>query len=361
MTGVTCPKCGDRLPIDEYGRVGHCINCDSPSDAPTPVQFADGGTNPSLTLAVALSALCSVAFYWLGPFLLLRDTAVYHLFCNHGWVPYVAVFLFFVALWTLLEKIPLLARERSAFGLSLLPEATDGVIEASDAQKILNRIGRLTPRQKSLLLVSRIRQALLRLNQLGTAEKLDDLLRYRADSDANAIESSYAAPKFIIWAIPVLGFVGTVIGISHGVQAFSSLIQNAADLDGLRESLKGVTYGLGQAFETTMLALCMSLALMLIMSLLQRKEDRLLAHLDDYCMEHLLHKVRVRSSVQLALNSQELMMLTEAMKAMTAELNHHRESQLALQRHPVPANEGLRVAAVPPATQNDNATTMPIG
>jgi biopolymer transport protein ExbB/TolQ len=321
-----------------------------------PAQFVEGGTNPSLALAVALSALCSVAFYWLGPFVLLRDTAVYHLFCNHGWVPYVAVFLFFVALWTLLEKIPLLARERSAFGLSLLPEATDGVIEAADAQQILNRIGRLTARQKSLLLVTRIRQALLRLNQLGTAEKLDDLLRYRADSDANAIESSYAAPKFIIWAIPVLGFVGTVIGISHGVQAFSSLIQNAADLDGLRESLKGVTYGLGQAFETTMLALCMSLALMLIMSLLQRKEDRLLAQLDDYCMEHLLHKVRVRSSVQSALNSQELTMLTEAMQAMTAELKHHRESQLALPRQPVAAIEGLRAAIVPPTSQNDNGT-----
>jgi biopolymer transport protein ExbB/TolQ len=258
-----------------------------------------------------LTAVSSVAFYGLGPFLLLRDTHLYHLFCGHGWIPYALVGMFFCGFSILILKLPAITREFSAFDLHLLPEGTDQMIEAADAQKILSRISRLTSRQKSLLLVLRIRQALLRLNQLGTAEKLDDLLRYRADADTAAIDSSYAAPKFIIWAIPVLGFVGTVLGISNGVQAFSTLIQNASDIDGLRESLKGVTYGLGQAFETTMLALCMSLILMFVMSLIQRREDRLLAWLDDYCMENLLHKVRVASSDS---RNEEIASLTRALR-----------------------------------------------
>jgi biopolymer transport protein ExbB/TolQ len=254
------------------------------------------GLNPSLPIALLLAAVCSTVFYGLGPFLLLRGTEGAHLFLGHGWVPYACVGLFFCGLWALLLKLPLMRRQRAALDLQLLPEDIDARIEPGDTRRILDRIQRLTRQQRSLLLVTRVRQAMLRLNQLGTAEKLDDLLRYRAESDENSMDSSYAAPKFIIWAIPVLGFVGTVLGISNGVQAFSTLIQNASDLDGLRESLKGVTYGLGQAFETTMIALCMSLILMFVMSWLQRREDSLLAAIDDYCMEHLLHKVSVSAT-----------------------------------------------------------------
>jgi biopolymer transport protein ExbB/TolQ len=238
----------------------------------------------------------------------------------------------------MLLKIPLIERQRSAFELKLLPETSDGFIKLDDAQRILGRISRLTRKQRSLLLVTRIRQALLRLDQLGTAEKLDDLLRYRAESDANAMESSYAAPKFIIWAIPVLGFVGTVLGISNGVQAFSSLIQNASDLDGLRESLKGVTYGLGQAFETTMIALCMSLCLMLVLSWLQRREDRMLAAIDDYCIEHLLQKVKVQSADHLS--SEDLLAFTRALREFTQHWREMRDGK-----------PGLSVTIAPPISE----------
>jgi biopolymer transport protein ExbB/TolQ len=290
MSSVTCSICGGALRQGLLGRVGECPQCVEARVRP------GGSAGTSSLIAAGLTAFFSVGFYALGPYLLLRDTHLYHLFCGHGWVPYALVLMFFCGFSILMLKLPAIRREFSAFDLRLLPEAPDQMIEVADSRQILNRISRLTARQKSFLLVLRVRQSLLRLNQLGTAEKLDDLLRYRADADTAAIDSSYAAPKFIIWAIPVLGFVGTVLGISNGVQAFSTLIQNASDIEGLRESLKGVTYGLGQAFETTMLALCMSLVLMLIMSLIQRREDQLLACLDDYCMENLLQKVRIAAA-----------------------------------------------------------------
>jgi biopolymer transport protein ExbB/TolQ len=318
MAALNCSMCGEFLsPADK----GLCPRCREEESRPP--SLGASGLHPSLPLALALAVACASLFYGLGPLLLLRDSYVYHLFCGHGWVPYACIFFFFIALWTLLLKLPLLRKQQTAFGLQLLPETIDARIEPGDTRSMLDRIRRLTRQQRSLLLVSRVRQALMRLNQLGTAEKLDDLLRYRAEADESAMESSYAAPKFIIWAIPVLGFVGTVLGISNGVQAFSSLIQNASDLEGLRESLKGVTYGLGQAFETTMIALCMSLLLMLIMSWLQRSEDRLLAAIDDYCMEHLLHKVSV--SVAVAPN-QELMEVVHALRDLTQQWREMRDA-----------------------------------
>jgi biopolymer transport protein ExbB/TolQ len=241
QSDATCIVCGETFNRKD-AREKRCEAC----RATITSQPARSDTQPSLLLSFSLAAICAFGFYGLGPLLLLRNTPAFHLFCGHGWVPYVAVGLFFISLWGLLLKIPLIKQQRNAFQLRLLPDDPSARIEPADAQKILSRIARLTPAQNSLMLVIRVRQAILRLNQLGTAEKLDDLLRYRAEADEAAMDSSYAAPKFIIWAIPVLGFVGTVIGISNGVQSFSSLVQNASDLDGLRESLKGVTYGLGQ-------------------------------------------------------------------------------------------------------------------
>jgi biopolymer transport protein ExbB/TolQ len=219
MAALNCSMCGELLTAAD-GDGGLCRRCRE--EESRPLALGASGLHPSLPLASALAVTCGALFYALGPWLLLRDTYVYHLFCGHGWVPYACILFFFIALWTLLLKLPLLHQQQAAFGLQLLPESTDSRIEPGDTRSMLDRIGRLTRQQRSLLLVTRVRQALMRLNQLGTAEKLDDLLRYRAEADESAMDSSYAAPKFIIWAIPVLGFVGTVLGISNGVQAFSS-------------------------------------------------------------------------------------------------------------------------------------------
>jgi biopolymer transport protein ExbB/TolQ len=326
MGPAVCVVCGAPV-VGEIAGTQRCATCSTMTTQPV-----RSDTQPSLLLSFGLAAICAIGFYGLGPLLLLRNTPVFHLFCGHGWVPYVAVGLFFIALWGLLLKIPLIKEQQSAFLLRLLPDDPSARIEPADAQKILSRISRLTPAQNSLMLVIRVRQAILRLNQLGTAEKLDDILRYRAEADEAATDSSYAAPKFIIWAIPVLGFVGTVIGISNGVQSFSSLVQNASDLDGLRESLKGVTYGLGQAFETTMIALCMSIVLMFVMSVMQRWEDGLLASIDDYCMENLLHKIHAPA----AGIERDLKQVTEVLHQLSEQM---KEAQVARVQLPVAATK----------------------
>ncbi len=296
MAQVKCAVCGTAIALDAQGAAPPCPACNGRLQSGAQRKITGRGqsigTQANMSLAIVLAAVTTAAFYFAGPLTLLRETSVYGLFCGHGWVPYVASFLFGVALWILLLKFPLISREWAAFNLQLLPEDRQAFLDQALVNKVLDRIERLSDRQRRLFLVNRIRQSLVRLSQLGTSEGLDDVLKNRGDVDAGIVDSSYAAPRFIIWAIPVLGFVGTVLGISKGVSAFSTLIQNASDLEGLRESLKGVTYGLGQAFETTMIALCMSLILMMIMSLLQKQEDRLLTAVEEYCMEHLLHKVR---------------------------------------------------------------------
>ena len=114
-----------------------------------------------------------------------------------------------------------------------------------------------------------------------------------AENDANLVESSYTLTKGLIWAIPVLGFIGTVLGLSQAVGGFGSVVSSGADLETLKEALGGVTSGLGIAFETTLIALVAALIVQLLMTLLMRKEEEFLDACATYCYANVTSKLKI--------------------------------------------------------------------
>jgi uncharacterized phage infection (PIP) family protein YhgE len=86
----------------------------------------------------------------------------------------------------------------------------------------------------------------------------------------------------LIWAIPILGFIGTVLGLGAAVSGFSEFLAGAADLSTIKEAIGGVTAGLGTAFDTTLLALILSVFLMFPLASVQRKEENLFVEVDNY-------------------------------------------------------------------------------
>ena len=72
--------------------------------------------------------------------------------------------------------------------------------------------------------------------------------RSRRDTSAK----SYAVPRVMIWAIPLMGFIGTVVGISKAVAGFSGFLQTAEEIDQIKQAIGGVTTGLAIAFDTTL-------------------------------------------------------------------------------------------------------------
>ena len=109
-------------------------------------------------------------------------------------------------------------------------------------------------------------------------------LERTVDSDAElyqlAQESSYSLVKVLMWAIPILGFIGTVIGMSQAVGSFDAVLGNSDNVDGLKAGLTKVTSGLGTAFDTTYLALVISVMLSFPMIYLERQEEQLLNSID---------------------------------------------------------------------------------
>ena len=67
----------------------------------------------------------------------------------------------------------------------------------------------------------------VRKNHTETA----DMLNSQSEIDATTVDSSYVLIKVFIWAIPILGFIGTVLGISSAVASFGGEMGAAADIE----------------------------------------------------------------------------------------------------------------------------------
>ena len=112
-----------------------------------------------------------------------------------------------------------------------------------------------------------------------------------ADGDVDLYElsmsSSFSFPKLLLWAIPLTGFIGTVIGMSQAVGSFDAVLSNADNVDGLKDGLVQVTGGLGTAFDTTFL-LVISVFLAFPLTLCEKIEDRLLSQIDGVVRDAVL-------------------------------------------------------------------------
>ena len=99
-------------------------------------------------------------------------------------------------------------------------------------------------------------------------------------------EQSLLVPRYISWAVPVLGFIGTVLGISLAADGIRSLIGSEAGLTGLSSELGSAIAPLGIAFDTTLIALTLSLFLTLLLALVQRSEEHTISTVERQLREH---------------------------------------------------------------------------
>lgn len=98
-------------------------------------------------------------------------------------------------------------------------------------------------------------------------------------------EESWLIPRYICWAVPILGFIGTVLGISLAADGIRRIISSEAGLASLSSDLDAAIAPLGIAFDTTLIALSMSVLLMLVLALVQRSEERIITNIEQRMQE----------------------------------------------------------------------------
>jgi biopolymer transport protein ExbB/TolQ/DNA-directed RNA polymerase subunit RPC12/RpoP len=221
----------------------------------------------------------------------IRNTYLGELFLQRGWVPYAETFLLCWSVAILYLKSRKIKRQRESMLFDLLPNEISRDITSESVDRFVKHIEELPVQPSESFLVNRVLRGLEHFRVRNSNPEVAAMLSSQSEIDANAVQSSYTLLNVFIWAIPILGFIGTVIGISAAVGGFSGSLEQATDISVLKESLNNVTGGLATAFDTTLLALVMSMLVMFPSSSMQKSEEDMLNSVDEYCNENLLKRL----------------------------------------------------------------------
>jgi biopolymer transport protein ExbB/TolQ len=256
------------------------------------VGFAGGRfTSTNDILTCILAGVLTAAFY--AAIMPLRGRWIADTFTLRGPTPYAIVFLSFWSLAIVFVKWRKLLFQRRALATEVLPEDPSFILSARTVDAVLARVYATVDDPRSFVLFNRIVVALSNLRNLGRVTDVDDILRSQAEQDESATETSYALVQGFVWAIPVLGFIGTVLGLSEAIGQFSGVLGGAADVEQISGALKGVTAGLATAFETTLEALVAALVIQLGITVLRKAEEEFLDDAMDYGLRYVVGRLRI--------------------------------------------------------------------
>lgn len=129
-------------------------------------------------------------------------------------------------------------------------------------------------------------RGLERYHMTGSVPEATETIMGRLEVAAEQQESELSMLRYLVWAIPSIGFIGTVRGIGVALQRADEALQG---------DISGVTSALGVAFNSTLVALFISIALMLCIHLLQGGQEGLILRLQTFCREQLLDKLYDRA------------------------------------------------------------------
>lgn len=269
----------------------------SKSDIEQSIGFRGGKyTRTNNLLTFLIGALLTAIFF--GAAMPFDGSAFTSMFTQRGPTPYVVVFLFFWALAILALKWRKLAFQKQVFKLELIPDEHDFVLSPSTASKLIDHIHMVVDNPGHFILLNRIVVALANLKNIGRVADVDDILRAQAEHEESSLETSYSLIQGFIWAIPVLGFIGTVLGLSSAIGGFGGVLSEAGsgDMEQITTALKSVTAGLATAFETTLVALVAALLLQLIVVFQKKSEEEFLDACTDFCVKRIVGRLRVSST-----------------------------------------------------------------
>jgi biopolymer transport protein ExbB/TolQ len=217
--------------------------------------------------------LASVGFFVLIRQHILPCSDLLIRYTTREWVQQVEAVFFFIGMAELLLKVFDIAEQQGRLHKSsLLGERPAGPVPAAEAQSLAERMAALPHRHQQGYFPRRLREALDIVCRRGSAATLEDELKYLADLDTSRSHNGFAFMRIVIWAIPIWGFLGTVLGITGAIASL-----NPAQME---TSLAQVTSNLGGVFDTTALALTLSIALMFAQYFVDRYEARLLREID---------------------------------------------------------------------------------
>jgi biopolymer transport protein ExbB/TolQ len=191
----------------------------------------------------------------------------------------ICLILMFWGTFLILGKCGVILSERYLFNVDLLEGGTG---DKDDLESVLKSLESLPIKVRNTPLVRTLMASLRRYLITSNVQDTSDAIESSVEALALKQETENSMIRYLIWAIPSIGFIGTVRGIG---QALSMADQALAG------NIAGMTESLGIAFNSTLVALLISIGLMFLLNQLQRLQDGLVVDTQDYCESFLLNRI----------------------------------------------------------------------
>ena len=193
---------------------------------------------------------------------------------------------FILGIWALaimgFKTVTILA-ERRLLDVDLVPVAEGMRILPEDTREFARQIEALPEESQRMLLPRALLNALRRFSTTRNISDVSSSTRDVYESEADRLESELSMIRYISWAIPSIGFIGTVRGIGEALAQADKAVQG---------DIAGVTQSLGVAFNSTFVALLISIFLMFLVYQLQLLQERLVFDTQAYCDDKLIRHMR---------------------------------------------------------------------
>jgi len=238
-------------------------------------------TNTSILVSIILSILFTGVV--LGLFKLMEGTKLnyfYAVIWERGPIQFFELLFGFMVVGHLIQKVRLLKAQRRP----LISSPVDPTIDLGYDEEVteLRQDMRSYSGFDDSILLTRIDRALAQWLGSRDVNLVSTWSAQEGDRVYDSSTQTQIIPQLLLAMIPMLGFIGTVLGLGQAVAGFSDFLGGTVALDQIKVALQGVTKNLGTAFDTTLLALVLSVVITIPLTAFIRRENELLSEFDTF-------------------------------------------------------------------------------
>ena len=206
---------------------------------------------------------------------------------ERGPIQYAELFCFWMAIFLVIQKSFLIRKQLKYIYADSAKTREMDMNNEEEMKTVSHRLAEMKLDRKSILWGRLARAIALWLgsHDLG---RVTTFVSSESAREAGNSDNSFTIARTLLWAIPILGFIGTVQGLAAAVSGFADFLSGSAELSAIKGAIADVTIGLGVAFDTTFLALILVTIVQFPLSSVMKKETMLLGDIDVYTDEYFL-------------------------------------------------------------------------
>ena len=201
-------------------------------------------------------------------------------FFSGGFIQFLTFIMFFWAMLEMNKRKKEIDFEHSGFDIDALPKKDNYVIYPDEINTIRLKIQELE-KSYDFLLLKLIKKSCTKFIRTKSVAETQEMISSQIKVNLAYSESAQSMINYMLWAIPSFGFIGTVLGISN---ALAMAATNPNDI----EIITGL---LSVAFDTTLIALLLSVVAMWFFHFIQEKESKFHGDMEEYLNDNLVNRI----------------------------------------------------------------------